>query len=622
MRFCVACFLMVCALLAGCSKRQDGGALAENLKTIDAYIKTGQAEDALSLLKKTEKYAYSASARIGVYKRYSLLGENNRAERVLKRAHKTLPENQELSAVYAYFLLHANRIDEALTVSHALEGGEYGSLYAEAVLKKRLAEIADEDKTHVFLRDELIPIYLDAYTGTQDEHWLRDSALVYLAVGNYMAAAALQPATVEGAENAYFWALVQFDAGNYGACLHTLSIPATGSFVPQMTALASDAYIALGDSESAEALRAPQINAWLHRIVPELPCSLFVNSALWSWAHEDYKRAYDLLLTAVTTYPDDISALVSYGAIAYEQTKEREMSDLEKSLRKTTLRTRRMAQYDARPKMLLSDALSRMDAAIERQRSQNGYADDSLLASRALLQLRSSPDMVLQARLAYIWRELEKNEIQRNLYPPLLVQLAVHELLLAGKSDEARTLFENYLDARYGLSVDSVAVDAAPKVSTDMFGGEKRIPTPVIPEAVLSAAFGDRAAQSVRTMDVWEGETAAYFALVDKNVVAARRIYEYVLYEALDETYAEVASAANLAVIYSSLGNKQKALELYGWAAGRSLDAEQKSTVLYRSAVLQAALGNEQDAKLSLEYCLSLDPSNAEARLLQQTLRF
>ncbi|MCR5724922.1 MAG: hypothetical protein K6G80_07550 [Treponema sp.] len=617
MRFRAVLLLLAGTLFSACSSRHDGRDLAVQLKSVDEYIKTGQPEDAVALLKKAEKHAFSVNSRIGVYRRYILLGDVTRAEAVLQRARKALRDNLELSAVYAHFLLRQNRIDDALSVSASLRGSAYGSLYSEAMLKKQSA--GPEQGVSVFLQDTLVPVYIDAYNGTGDDHWLRDSAVVYLAVGNYVAASTLQPAKIQGAESAYFWGLVQYDAGNYGACLNALSVPATGTYVPQMTALASDAYIKLGDAESAENLRAPQINAWLHRIIPEIPCELFVNSALWSWMHEDYKRAYDLILTAVTTFPDNVPALVTYANLAFEQTKEPERTDLEETLRKTALRTKRMADYDARPKMLVSDALHRMSVAIEALHSRGESVDDSLLASHAVLEMASLSDMVATSRLAYIWKQLEANELSRNLYPPRLVQLAVHELLMQGRQDEARSLFENYLDARYGLSADSLSIPEE-IIQTDVFGGEKRIPSPVIPVAVLYAAFGDRAAQHVHAMDVWEGETAAYFALLDKNVAAARRLYEYVLYEAGSEARAEVASAANLAVICSSTGESQRALELYGQAAGRCRDNYTKSLILYRTAVLQAAAHDISAARLSLDYSLALNPANADARLLRTIL--
>ena len=623
--FCIFAMLS-CLLFFACSSHSEGSAFLTNLNAIDAYIKQAQTHDALSLLKKAEKQAYSAYARIGVYRRYMTLGEVAKAEKVLQRGLKSLRENTELSAVYAHFLLRQERVDDAIRVARCLEGSSYGSIYSEAVLKKRFATVRN-DTTIItltpFLTDELAPIYYDAYTGTKDERWLRDSALVSLASGDYAGAAAMQQPSAD-AQDALFWALVQYDAGNYDLCLATLAIPG-GDYLVPMTELASDAYMALGDADSAEQLRAKLIDAWQAGEQDVLPCSLYLNSALWSWAHEDYKRTYDLLLTAITTYPDDVPTLVSYGNIAYEQTKVPELTDLEQTLRRTALRTQRMEMYDERPKILLSDALYRIDTAIAKQKTTDLPPDDRLLAARAQLELQSHPDMVVTAKLAYIWQMLEENELRRNMYPPLLVQLAVHELLKQGEVSDARHLFENYIDARYNLSASATEKKTTAMVQQDIFGGERRIPAAVIPVEVLRSAFGDRAALNAASMEVWEGETAAYFALLDKNITAARRLYEYVLYEsraahASVGAYAAVSSTANLAVIYSSTRSYEKALELYGQAAGRSEDSLIKSTILYRSALLQVKLQDIRGALLSLEYSLGLNPANADAKLLKRQL--
>ena len=628
--------LSLCAMLVlgisltcvSCASRSEGSAFLSNLNAIDAYIKQSQPRDALKLLKKTEKDAYSAYARIGIYRRYMTLGERALAEKVLQRGLKRLHDNQELSAVYAHLLLRDGRTDSAIAVARCLEGTSYGSVYSEAVLKKRFAETRSGATVITilpFLSDELAPIYYDAYTGTNDSRWLRDSALVSLAGGNYDAAASLQQHTPTDAQDALFWALVQYDAGNYDLCLATLAVPG-GDYLAPMTALASDAYAALGDADSAEALRAKLIEAWLHSEQDSLPCMVFLNSALWSWRHEDYKRAYDLLITAVTTYPDNVPALVTYGTLAYEQSLVPERTDLEQTLRRTALRTQRMAEYDSRPKLLVSDALYRMDEALARQKAAGQVADDRLLAARAMLEIQSKPDMVATARLAYVWQLLEANEIRRNMYPPLLVQLAVHELLRQDETADARALFENYIDARYNLSEELNGKEAVTTtVQKDIFGGERRVPAAVIPASVLKSAFGDRAASNAANMEVWEGETAAYFALLDKNVMAAQRLYEYVLYEANASpasigTVAAVSSAANLAVICSSTEDRVRALELYGQAAGRCSDSATKSVLLYRTAVLQNKMGDMRGALLSLEYSLALNPANANAKLLKRQL--
>ena len=134
-------------------------------------------------------------------------------------------------------------------------------------------------------------------------------------------------------------------------------------------------------------------------------------------------------------------------------------------------------------------------------------------------------------------------------------------------------------------------------------------------------------------MEIWEGECAAYFALLDGNVSAARRLYEYVLFETgglhRNSARAQITSisplsspvsAINLAMMYSSTGNKKDALALYGLAAGRTRESNAKADILYRTAVIQHDTGDKNGALLSLEYCLALNPTHADARLLRKMI--
>ena len=80
------------------------------------------------------------------------------------------------------------------------------------------------------------------------------------------------------------------------------------------------------------------------------------------------------------------------------------------------------------------------------------------------------------------------------------------------------------------------------------------------------------------------------------------------------------SSAANLAMIYSSMGERNRALALYSLAAGKSKSMQIKSKLLYRSAKIQIDAGDIDGAKTSLRYSISLDQSNADARLLKRQL--
>ena len=82
-----------------------------------------------------------------------------------------------------------------------------------------------------------------------------------------------------------------------------------------------------------------------------------------------------------------------------------------------------------------------------------------------------------------------------------------------------------------------------------------------------------------------------------------------------------VTSAVNLAGIYASEGDLKKALNLYGLSSGRTKSRKLKSKILYLTALVQEDMKNTDGAVLSLEYALSLDPMNAQARLRLKNLK-
>ena len=86
-------------------------------------------------------------------------------------------------------------------------------------------------------------------------------------------------------------------------------------------------------------------------------------------------------------------------------------------------------------------------------------------------------------------------------------------------------------------------------------------------------------------------------------------------------SYASVTSAVNLAGIYEAQGKFKKALSLYGIASGKTRDKKLKSKILYKTAGVQLDLGNSKGAVLSLDYAVSLDGNNAEARLLRNKIK-
>ena len=305
---------------------------------------------------------------------------------------------------------------------------------------------------------------------------------------------------------------------------------------------------------------------------------------------------------------------------------------LEKALRKTSLRSRFMQLKDERPRFLISDAIYRIDNFLDYQKKSGEELSDELLVEKLALWLKENENIPQNKKEAEVWKTLELNELSSDMYPPLLVNFSVSQLLNYGKEEEARTLFSKYLDARYKMKEETSSGEAS--VKYDVFGGVKKYSAPPVPDFVIKAAFGDRAAQYASTMEIWEIETAAYFTLIDGNIDAARRLYEYALFETggvkrllqdgqitAFSPLASVSSAVNLACIYSSTGELNRALTLYGLAGGRCRDKKIKSKILYRTALVQKDMNNINGAVLSLDYAVSLDPMNADARLLKKQIK-
>jgi len=628
-----------------------------SINKIDVYIKCNQTSEALSLLKKSEKFAYDPFSQIGLYKRYNLLGEKALAEKTLRKAIKKFPKSNELLAVYGNYLLRDDRIVEAEKLTKPLSGTKYGSIYSEAVLKKN-----SSNSFAVYLTKDFSLVYKDIYNRTYNSAWLVNAALVEVANGEYLAASLLQEPIIKNnikidSKEALFWATVQFDAANYDICLKNVALVTENEYKPDAVSIASDCYMILDETDRAEEIRSNVINSE-SSIIPDI---VAVNSSIWSYKNKDYQRSYDLLMGVLNRNPEYAPALLTYGKIAWIDSQPIQQTDLEKTLRQTTLRTEVMRVYDERPRFNIDDAIHRLLQIEEKYQNEqklnrkNAEVEinaidtiDSLIVERISLFLRQHKDLPIKARTAEIWKTLEKNESGLNLYPPKLLFFTVQKLISYGYSEDARTLFTNYISAKYlrslaakkaleekSKSAENNESDA--NIEVDIFGGERRVKAELVPESVVRLAFGDKVANVASSMSIWEVEIAAYFSLIDGNIEAAKRLYEFVLFESGDvvnsynsetknvsfeniSTLAASSSAVNLSMIYSSLGDKKSALALYGLAAGRCEDVRIKSKILQRLAMIQMGMGDMKQAKLSIEYSLSLDPQNADARLFKRQL--
>ena len=572
----------------------------------DILIADNQFADAVKELKKIEKQVYDSWSYIGVYKRYIQIGEDVKAEKIIKKALKKNSHNPELIAVYSTFLMRHNRTEEAKKLSEQLRGTKYGSIYSEAVLK--LAK-KGEGNQEFFKDSKYYSIYLDAYRGSLNPIWIRNCAIFNLKDGLFENVAALLPVSYADADDSYFWALVLFDSGKYYEAIDALE--ASRSFLAdypdsanrrvfrvtavKQIALESDAYMAVSEMEASEAKRQEIICRLdtlgkLSAQDEQLLSVIVVNSAIFARNQYEDDSCADLLFYAVNRWPDNVPALLLYSDFAYNSNLERPETLEMRNLRENGITSVSMEEYDNRRKIPLSDALYRLDQALERTKNP------ALSIARLDLKYKMDPSFTIKNKTADLWIQMENNYSEQEKYQELLVQYMLSFLLKTNQKEDAYTLFEKFI---------STSCNFDPKED-----------------------FWIQVEKSLSSMDVRTAEFAAWFATDLKKYDEAVRLYEYCVYESggilfkgLVSPNVSTLSCMNLADIYYSSGKKDKALDLYGKAAGRESRPYIRSEVFYRIASIYSALGDKKNALRSAEYAVLLYPDNAKASLLKDKLQ-
>ncbi len=589
---------------SACSSRAEQKSLTSQFDVIDALIMQNQMQSALKELKKTEKQAYESWSFIGLYKRYQLIGESELAEKLLKKAIKKNGDNQELLAVYANFLLKAGRLDEAGKVAEKLRGGKYASLYSEYILKDAASK-SHEDAFKYYQSQEFYQIYLDAYAASKNPLWLRNCAVHNLEAGEYSLAADLLPPAFVDVDDAFFWAMVTYDAGRYYDTINALeeSYKLLSGYENQQMfkttrikqiALESDAYMAVSEMEAAENSRREVIlnldDFKVKSTEENLLTNVILNSAIWAGNQGLDSQSADLLFYVVNRWPDCVPALILYADFAYRSNLEREEDSELTALRAAGIRTLEMEKYDNRRKIPMSDAIYRIDSSLSRQK------DPFLDIARLDLKYKMDSSISEKDKNRDLWYMLENNINEDGEYQTLLVQYALNFLLCTKQYDDAWGLFQSY-------AFDKGQYD------------EKR-------------AFWEQFVEQVHVYDLPIVEFASWFAAYFKLTDEAIRLCEYCVYESgglLEEGFisqnASIAVGMNLGDIYFSLGKKSAALDLYGKLAGRESRNSKRSEIFFRIANIYAAGGDIKNALRSAEYASLLYPENARASVLKDQLR-
>lgn len=596
---------MILFCFSACSMRAEQNSLTSQLEIIDALISQNQMQSAIKELKKVEKRAYDSWSYIGIYKRFILIGEQNLAEKIIKKALKKNKQNQELLAVYTNFLLRQNRLEDAGKYAEKLRNGNYASLYSELVLRESQKQVTDQGAYAFYQNEDFYQIYLDAYKGSKNPIWLRNCAVYNLTQGLYNQASLLNPPAYADVDDAYFWGLCLYDAGKYNFAIEALE--KAHKFYSdydnkkqfkcneiQIVALESDAYMAVSDFEQADLVRSCVVNN-IDTVFADIKDDtllpiIMVNSAIYAknQMSEDYFA--DLLFYIVNRWPDYVPALILYSDFAYTSNLEKKEDDEVAALRRAGIKSLEMEKYDSRRKIPLSDALYRIDQSLKRK------SDPYLSITKLDLKYKTDPKLSEKDKYRDLWVLLEDNYIEGEIYHTLLVQYALNFLLTTKEYDDAWNLFYKFTTSHgtYDVKRD----------------------------------FWEQFIEQMKYYDLPIVEMAAWFASDLKKTNEAIRIYEYCVYESaglledgLISPLVSSASCMNLANIYFSIGKKDRALDLYGKIAGREVNNAKRSEIFYRIACIYSALGDIKNALRSSEYASSLYPENERASVLKDKLR-
>ena len=552
-------FSLFCVIsLAGCSRNSGDASFQEKLELIDACLENEQNRDALKLLKKAEKSASSVTNRLSVVKRYIQTGCTDRAEAYLKSSLKKLKDSRELIAVYCNILLRSGKLEEASSYITKLDGTKWSSIYTEYLLR-RIQE------SSMYQEQSCIELYKAAAAVNNEDVWNRNAAVLLMKEGRTAEAAALSKQDTTD-KNLYFWALVNYDAGDFASCIEFCDID-TDSALPADKAasvfLCSDAWLQSGDADDAN-------RYWKNAIasVPEneIPAGIYKNAARYALLHEDYTTAGSLLLTLVNVYPDYIPGLVDYARFSKKLSLKKADDEKSRQFRAEGITTLAMDLRDKLAMIPMSDVLYRMNASLERE------FNPVLLMEYTKLKWEEDNSPVIKRRQD-LWALMEKYRNDSS-YEPYICDFTICWLIRNYYEDEAKVLYDTY-------------------------------------KAELASIPDEQLLPRFYMLEAW-------FELGNKNYEKAFQLYNS-CYKAMGKK-TDSGCVMNLASLYNAKGNSGRALELYSSLDSLVTDTILASEIQCRIGYIQYARQEKNNALQSLSYSVKLNPDNNRAWMLLKQL--
>ncbi|MCI7441141.1 MAG: hypothetical protein MSC48_07440 [Spirochaetia bacterium] len=602
-------------LFISCSSHSEGASFTSRLDEIDSYISQNSTDMALKELKRLENKAYSSFERLGLYKRYILIGEKDKAEKILVKGLKKLPGNVELSAVYANFLLREGRLAEAFKTSLCLKNSKYSSIYSECVVrtvffgsqngtlnldeifappknisifdeKKSSEEIPQINMTEVFSDLRFVDVYSGAFNGSKDSAWIFNAASILMKHGQFDEAALLYPHEISGFRESLFWGSLFFDSGNYSESLDALlssekladfeQTQAQKEYKALILALEADDYYVAGDEDISESVRKKLLEMDDKKyVVPKV----FMNSISYAREKGDKERMVGLLDQLVAQYPDYSPAMALYGEVALDDLVVPKEDEYIAELRSAGLKTVAMEKQDRIPTVKFDDAVRKIDFAMGVSGEKNLIViKDFLMSEKGKLEGKTK-------QISDVWMLLEANATKENSYPPELVLYSLGTLTEKGYYDDAQALFESYMDSKYS--------------------GEDL--------------------HDLGKLDLWELEYLAWFSSRNGDFHKGFEIYNFIVdrfgsrlfvLNSQGKNNSIFNAFINLSVLYESTDQLKNALDMLNKAVSMVNDADKKAEVLYRIGKISWNMGDTRTAIRSLKYATTLVPAHNQARLL------
>lgn len=544
--------LSVCFLIFSCEESSDFS-FNGTLHVIDKYVEAKETGRAKRKLRSLMRRAKSENEFLSIYKRCKNLGDKKLSEKVLKKAFKTFPFSEKIRACYTFVLMQDGKpIDDELLLP--LLKTDFAGLVAE----NKFLSVVDSENKDGFFSPEMVNYHIAAAIVTGNEDFLQNAAVILSLQGKLSQAAELAPRI---SENPYFWAMVAYDARDFRSSLD-YALQSNGRDAAIITA---DAFLQQKDFDNA-------VNIWtdLCREEPNLSTVPYLNLIKYATDIGDFEMRKAFINEALIHFEHDSDVLAAFARFALDTNTPEDSDMLTGELRRKGLRSRKMVEFDNRPRVSPELPLEKFVTAMSE--TENFELQTEIFKYQYLLQ------------------GIEPGEIKKS---------DIYRFMEGEKPSEDLI--------RYFTWIFLVQKD---------YEAARGLLLPLIAEKMGHSNFHS---DDVFLLPHWQKEFCAHIIAVQ---VPGEKYPDYTvplrLLEGISYNH-ESSAALNHAILLETNYRYEEALALLN-EISKVADDEKKSLCKFRRGRIFLELGDKESAYRDLEEAVKLDPSNLNARLLFRDL--